>query len=96
MDADFNALLERIGGGGMEVLKVWNKTIVIDGARTLSIALMNENNKVSELNLSGNDIGDDGIIALSTALMHKNNKVTTLDLLWNNIGEEGVRAYRLH
>ena len=45
-----------------------------DGVGALSAALDNENNKVTTLNLSYNNIVDNGVSALSTALMNENNK----------------------
>ena len=52
---------------------------------------MNENNKVTTLNLSVNMIADDGVGCLSTALMNENNKVTTLYLSGNDIRDDGVQ-----
>jgi len=53
MDANFNLLIERIRRGTVQILDLRNKNIGDDGARALSIALMNENNKVSKLNPFG-------------------------------------------
>ena len=64
-----------------------------DEVNSLSIALMNENNKVTSLNLSSNhNIGADGAKSLSTAFMNGNNKVTTLILEQNSIGIQGSVA----
>ena len=53
---------------------------------------MNENNKVTTLDLSDNDIDDDGARSLSIALMNEKNKLITLDFYDNNIGDEGVKS----
>ena len=53
---------------------------------------MNENNKVTTLNLSDNKIGDVGVSSLSIALMNENNKVITLNLRKNKFGTEGVKS----
>ena len=51
---------------------------------------MHANNKVTELQLSSNKIGDEGVTSLSTALMNENNKVTTLDLSGNKIETQAL------
>ena len=62
MNADFNQQLEEIRQGKVEVLRLrlGCRNIGVDGTRSLSTALMNENNKVIRLELSENKIGDDG------------------------------------
>ena len=92
--ADFNQLLERIGGD-VEVLDLTGIIYKVgdEGVSSLSTALVNENNKVTWLSLSSNKIGDDGVRSLSTALMNENNKLTRLNLGGNNyIGDDGARS----
>ena len=67
-----------------------------DGMIPLSTALMNENNKVTTLHLSGNKIGENGARSLSIAFLSENTRVTTLILFDNNIGDNGVNLYQLH
>ena len=57
---------------------LYTKDIGAEGARSLSNALMNENNKITKLDVSSNGIRDDVVSALSIALMNENNQVTTL------------------
>ena len=64
MDANFNVLLEEIRGGSVEILKLWNNNIGDDGARALSIALVNTTNKVISIDLSWSNLRNDGISAL--------------------------------
>ena len=59
----------------VEDLTLENPDIGLDGDRSSSIALMNENNKVTSLDLSNIMIGDEGVQSLSLALMNENNKV---------------------
>ena len=66
MDAEFNQQLERILGGGKEVLDLRFRSIGNEGAHSVSTVLMNENNKVIALNLRQNNIGDEGVKSLST------------------------------
>ena len=57
-NANFNRILEGIHGGEVEVLNLRYRGVGVDEARALSLALMNESNKVTTLNLSLNNIGD--------------------------------------
>ena len=93
MDAEFNQQLEieRILGGAKEVLDIQYRNIGDEEARSLSTALMNENNKVTTLNLRNNKFGRRGVQYLSTALMNENNKVDTVDLSNNHVGNDGVK-----
>ena len=54
MDTDFNEKLERVRGGTVEVMKFWNNEIGDEGARALSMASKNKNNKVTTLNINHN------------------------------------------
>ena len=65
------------------------------GGSCVSTALINENNKVTTLYLSGSKIGEDCVKHLSAALMNENNKVITLTLSGNKIRSEGSNLYQL-
>jgi len=91
MDADFNEKLEEIRRGEVEALKLRNKNISDDEVRALSIALMNENNKVISLDLSWNRIDHDRVKSLSTALMNENNKLASLTLSYSTIRNEIIK-----
>jgi len=56
------------------------------------MTLMNENNKVTKVNLSDNKSRGDGALSLSIALMNENNKVIEVDLSRNDTGVEGVKS----
>ena len=52
---DFNQKLEEIRRGDVQVLDLVNKRIGDGGVLSLSMALMNEKNKVTTLELSNDD-----------------------------------------
>jgi len=53
--------------------------------------LEHENNKVTRINLGGNELGPQAVKSLAEALMNKNNKVTNISLWRNNLGPQGAQ-----
>ena len=56
MEQDFNQQLEEIRGGTVKFLNLYHDKIGDNGARALSMALMNENNKVISIDLTFNKL----------------------------------------
>lgn len=63
--------------------------IGIEGCRTISKLLQNEETKLEWLDLENNDIDDEGFEILATSLKH-NTALNTLRLLDNNISGKGL------
>jgi Ran GTPase-activating protein (RanGAP) involved in mRNA processing and transport len=93
---DFEQTIKNICRGEVDVLKLSHyvnfKSNVDELVQSLSRALMNANNKLTNLDLSKCYFGDTGLLSLSSALMNKNNKVITLNLSWNRISNDGARS----
>jgi Ran GTPase-activating protein (RanGAP) involved in mRNA processing and transport len=72
-------------------LNLFNARIGDDGAKALSLAIINTDAELESINLRDNRISDEGAVALAAA-MAQNKHVRSLQLRGNDIGDRGATA----
>ena len=92
--ADFEALATALGGENCGPLATLDFTrFGIDGARAAAIAeALRFNRTVTNVGLSGNDLGPESAVALAGALGVNKSKVRSFTISANKIGSKGAAA----
>jgi len=76
----------------LQTLNLRGNNIGIDGCRTLSHLLQNEDSRLETLNLDNNEIDDEGAEIIANSLKN-NTKLESLIIDGNNITKKGFKAF---